>query len=156
MFELIDYKPEHAREVDGIGSKEKGVGGSILPGDWAELLSKSLVAKTGVFDGRVIGCGGLFEIWPGVAEAWVTFVSDVGNLHIDPSIVKSQLHKWMKDFNLARVHAPLRADWEIGIKYAQWLGFKPDGWPDVPNGVRMRKYHYDGTDAIMHSIIRER
>ena len=155
MFELIGYKPEHAREIDSFGSKEKGLGNSLLPGDWAELLSKSLAASTGVFNGRIVGCGGLFELWPGVAEAWATFVHDVGSLHIDPRIVGAQLHKWMDEHNLVRVHAPIRADWEAGIKYVRWLGFRPDGWPDVSEGVRMEKYHYDGMAAIMYSIIRD-
>lgn len=155
MLELIDYKPEHAEQIEKFGAKEKGVDDSVLPGGWAELLSKSLVAKTGMLDGRIIACGGLFLVWPGVAEAWITFVHDVGNLHIDPRIVGQQLYKWMDKYNLVRIQAPLRADWEAGIKYARWLGFRPDGWPDVPEGVRMRKYHYDGMDAIMYSIVKD-
>ncbi len=149
MLELIEYKPEHAREIDGHGSKEKGAGSSILPGDWAEMLCHSLVARTGVLDGRIIGCGGLFLLWPGVAEAWATFVKDIGQLHIDPKIARTTLHEWMEEYDLVRVHAPMRADWTEGLKYVKWLGMEPEGG-------RMRKYHYDGTDAIMHSIIRER
>lgn len=155
MLELIDYKPEHAEQIEKAGAKEKGVDGSVLPENWAELLGSSLIAKTAVFDGRIIACGGLFLLWPGVAEAWVTYVFDVEKLRIYPRIVKDLIHEWMEKFDLVRVHAPLRADWEAGIKYAKWLGFRPDGWPEVPDGVKMRKYHYDGADAIMYSIIRE-
>ena len=155
-LELIDYLPEHAIEIDGVGAVDAEIKQKAeLPKGWADLLSNSLVAKTAVFDGRVIGCGGLFLLWPGVAEAWATYVKDVGSLNIYPRIIKDLIHEWMAEHNLTRVQAPLRADWEVGIKYAQWLGFRPDGWPDVPEGVRMEKYHHDGTDAIMHSIIRE-
>lgn len=155
MLELIEYKPEHAEEIEIAGPNEKGDDNVVLPDNWAELLSQSLVARTAVYEGRIIACGGMFLLWPGVAEAWAQYVRDVGTLHIYPRIIKDLIHQWMNEYNLVRVQAPLRADWSAGIKYAKWLGFRPDGAPEVPEGVRMRKYHYDGADAIMYSIIRE-
>jgi len=156
MLELIDYKPEHAEEIEIAGPNESGICRAILPDNWSELLSQSLAAKTGVFEGRVLGCGGLFEMWPGTVEAWFTMVKDIAHLPVTPKIVKRQLYIWIEELNLGRVQAPLRADWPIGIRFAEWLGFRPDGWPEVPEGVRMRQYHYDGADAIMYSIIRKR
>lgn len=155
MFELIDYKPEHAEQIEAEGANEPTLNCGQLPKGWAQALAAS-PAKTAVYDGKIVGCGGVFIWWPGMAEAWATFIHDIGKYPIDPRIVGQQLHQWMEEYKLNRVQSPLRADWEDGIKYAKWLGFRPDGWPDVPDGVRMEHYHYDGTAAIMYSIIRKK
>ena len=73
MLELIDYLPEHAIEIDGIGAVDAEIKDKAeLPMGWADLLSNSLVAKTAVFDGRVIGC-----CWLATTVVGFTFVCGI-------------------------------------------------------------------------------
>ncbi len=159
MFELIDYLPEHAERIHAEGSKERAADRAKMPDDeWAAKLGQGIVAKTGMLDGQPVGCGGLFQMWPGVAEAWVVLHHNIEKMMPRAGvIVRRQLYDWMEEFNLVRVQAPLRADWPVGLRFAKWLGMMPDGAEQgVADGVIMRNYHFDGTDAIMHSIITER
>ncbi len=148
MFELIDYKPEHAMEVVANGVIQPDLKFSDKVQPWAESLAE-FPCTTGVYDGRIVGCGGLIIHYEKHrAEAWALYVDDMGKLHIDPKIIRNQLHDWIIDNELVRIEAPLRADFKAGFSYARYLGFEQES--EQP----MRKYHPDGVDAYMHVIVR--
>lgn len=147
MFELIDYKPEHAIDIVKKGIRQPNLKFCDETQPWAESLAQH-PAKTGVYDGRIVGCGGLIILMERHrAEAWITPVSDIGNLQIDPQIIRNQLYDWILEYELVRIEAPLREDFAAGFSYAKYLGFKPE--------AKLEKYHTDGTDAYMHVIINE-
>ena len=151
MIELIPYKAEHAIEVISQQSKQPCLDVSELTKQWAK--TKTCPASTTcVSDGKILGCAGLEICWPGMAEVWALFASDISKYHIIPKMAKQQLESWIKEYDLKRVQAPLRTDFPAGIRFAEFLGFKPDGWPEVPKGVLMKNYHPDGTSAIMYSV----
>ncbi len=147
MLELRPYKAADALEIIACAPKQPGLEPSEQVKVWAEIKESTGPAVTGVFDNRVIGCGGLELRWPGFAEVWCLFVRDIGDYCMMPRTAKRILSQWMVDCKLVRVQAPLRADFSAGIRLAEWLGFTCEG--------RLKKYHPDGTDALMHSIIRE-
>lgn len=148
MFELIEFKPEHAIEVVKGGVRQPNVKFSDEVEPWAESLAGHPV-KTAVYDGRIVGCGGLvIIIEKHRAEAWALPVDDIGGLRIDHRIIRNQLYDWILEYELVRIEAPLRADFQPGFSYARHLGFKPEG--------TLEQYHPDGTDAYMHVIINKK
>lgn len=147
MFELIDYKPEHAMEIAANAVEPNLKFMDTGKNDaWAIELGKH-PANTMVYNGRVVACGGIVILVPEHrAEAWIMLVEDIGTLHIDPKIARDRLYDWIVENKIIRLEAPLRADFEAGIKYAKYLGFKYE--------ATLKQYHPDGTDAAMHTIVR--
>ncbi|KKN28061.1 hypothetical protein LCGC14_0858120 [marine sediment metagenome] len=152
MIELIPYKAEHAIEVIANRAQQPGLKITGLIEQWAKH-KESVISKTVILGNKIIGCGGIEICWPGMAEAWAVSVYNLSDYLVNPRKVKHQLHAWIKEHNLIRVQAPMRTDFPVGIRFAEFLGFKPDGWPEVPKGVLMENYHPDGVSAIMYSII---
>lgn len=152
-FELVDYEPGHAIEILCGGAKEPDLVLDETNLKFVNERNEKGPCSTALFDGRPVSCGGFTLIWPGMAEAWMLFADDIFRYPIDPQVVKKWIYEKIDEYEILRLQAPLIADFAKGIKYARWLGFRPDGWPDVPDGVVMKKYHRDGKDAIMYSII---
>jgi len=139
-----EYQPADALEIFKGSAKQPGAGPDT---ELAEAKKAEGPTVTFMAGDRVIGCAGLTVIWDGFAEGWCLFVDDLENYPMVSRVAKHKLAHWIKQYNLVRVQAPLRADFEIGVRFAQWLGFTFEGC--------MRKYHPDGCDALMYSIIVE-
>ena len=147
MFELIDYKPEHAMEVVQNGVLQPNLKFCDKVQPWAVELAEH-PSKTVIFNGRIVGCGGIVILYPKHrAEAWALAVEDVAKLRIDHRKIRCQLYDWIIEYELKRIEAPLRADFEAGISYAQHMGFEYE--------TTLKYYHPDGVDAKMHVIIRD-
>ena len=145
MFELVDYKPEHAVEIIAAGVVQPDLKCCDEVESWAEELAK-YPAMTGMWDGRPVSCGGIVILMPKHrGEAWFLAASDIGKLHIDPQIARKWLYDEIIKNELVRIESPCREDFPAGIEYALYLGFKFE--------ARLEKYWGPKTDALMHVII---
>lgn len=80
---------------------------------------------SGFVDGKLIMCGGLVNIWPGLAEAWIaltplaanhtTFVLRTARLYLNDRAERYQLN---------RIEAHVRSDFHIARRFCYWLGFQ--------------------------------
>jgi hypothetical protein len=148
VITLRPYTAQDAIEILGQRPRQPGVQLDEQTRAWAAMKETRGPAITGIVDGRIIGCGGLEILWPGVAEGWCLFVGNVDDFRLPVAkAVKRTLHQWIKDHHLVRVQAPLRADFKSGILFATWLGLKYEG--------TLRKYLPDGSDAMMYALIGE-
>ncbi len=143
MVELIPYKAEHAIEVIANKARQPCLDVSDIIEKWAKL-KEGPTSKTGVSDGKIIGCGGLEICWPGMAEGWIVLASE--KYDFNPKVILLQMREWIEEHKLIRVQVPLRNDFPAGIRFAEFLGFKDEN-------ARLKKYHPDGTDALMYAII---
>jgi len=144
-FEFIEYKPEHAIEIITNGAKEPGLVFTKLTAEWAQIMGQKGPCTTGIFDGKVVSCAGIFLAWPGVGEQWAVNVKAIGDYHIDPQIGKRWLYNQIDEYKLWRVQVPARSDFPVGESYLRWLGFEFE--------ATLENYHPDGTDARMYKII---
>ena len=90
--------------------------------EWAVRNETLGPAFTGVKDGKIIGCGGVRIIWPGVGDAWALFHSDCNK---DKFFIfrhcKRHLDKIIKDNNLHRVQSTPLCEWGCGISFAKHM-----------------------------------
>ena len=143
MLEIVDYEPKHA--IDLLDSpRQQGLEDRKITEQLAEEKARH-PAFTGIWNGRIVGCGGIHIIRPGFGEAWALYADDVASLHIDPQLAKAKFHEMIRDNNILICQAPLRADWQVGIKYAEFMGFVFE--------ERKEKYFPDGCDALMYVIM---
>ncbi len=145
MFELVDYKPEHAVEIVAGGAVQPGLECCDEVEPWSETLAR-YPAMTGMWDGRPVSCGGIV-IWVPKhrGEAWFLAVENIGDFHIDPQIAKNWLYDHILENELCRIESPCRDDFPEGIKYVKYLGFTFE--------ARLEKYWGPETDALMYTII---
>jgi RimJ/RimL family protein N-acetyltransferase len=144
---LRPFKPEDAIEILGY-PKQPGLELTDQTRLWAEIKAVRGPAVTGIVDGKIIGCSGIEIMWTGVGEIWGLFVSDISDYTME--FVRESKHlvdEWQKEYNLVRIQAPMREDFKEGIRFIKWFGFKKE--------FTMRKYHPDGTNAIMYSKVGE-
>lgn len=146
MIELRQYKPDDAIAILKGDPRQPGVKLDEQTQAWAELKASRGPAVTAVSRGRVVACGGLEILWEGMAEGWCLFADDLdGNALSISRKVLEIMQEWIKEHKLVRIQAPMRADFKMGLRFAEWLGFKKEGV--------LQKYHPDGSDAIMYALI---
>ena len=151
MIPLLDirpYKAADAIEILSGNAKQPGLELDALTVKWAQEKETKGPAITGTVEGRIIGCAGLEIPWPRFAEGWCIFIDDIDKYAL-PMARKARpiLKGWIKEFDLIRVQAPMRADFEAGLRFVDWLGLKLE--------ARLKKYHPDACDALMYSIVGE-
>lgn len=147
-FELIDYLPAHAIDIIVQGAREPGLEVNKQTIDWAGQMLLHGPCTTGIYNDRIVACGGIWINWPGVGEQWALNVLDIGDCHIDPQKAKQWMYDHIDEHKLWRLQVPARSDFPEAEKYLQWLGFTLE--------TRLEKYHTDGTDALMYKIITEK
>ena len=147
---IRSYKAEDAL-VLMENPNEPNLKGQPYCEEWAKLNETEGVGKTFIYQGKIVGCGGIRIYWKGCGEAWVIFLQGISQYHIDPQIVKTELDKMIIENDLQRIQITPACNWAPGLSYARWLGFKVEG--------KMRKYlpgnNGELVDCFMMSIIKE-
>ncbi len=79
-------------------------------------------------DNRLIGCGGIYIYWEGVAEVWL-FLSKQFKEHFTRPVIyiKKYLNELAKENNIWRLQASICADLPINQRFIEWLGFHKEG-----------------------------
>lgn len=146
-YKIIPYSKIHGDEIiaHGMNDKLMDIDASYtenridvgIPG-----LSFSLLA-----DNQLVLAGGVYPLWPGVAEGWVLSSKRVFDHKIkSASIVKKRLDLICNNNNIWRLQTSVKEKFLTGIRFAEWLGLKKEGLmqmygPDKTNYYRMAKIY---------------
>lgn len=133
-FRIVAFKPEHLADLR-LQDAQREFQSRLGDADYGAALAQVGNAFTGMVDGRVVGCAGAYEIWPGRAVVWA-LLSDECGPHF------KAIHRAVQGFFLAtswrRVEAVVRAGFPAGHRWIRLLGFRcetPDGMPGYsPDG----------------------
>ncbi len=110
--------------------------------DVAQQREESGTCLTGFVDGRIVGCGGVDTIHPGVGEVFVMLSYEVDK---DPirayEVIRDGLEQLMEGFH--RLEGWCRVDFVKGHTLFRHLNFKVEG--------RASKRSMDKTDMILYS-----
>jgi hypothetical protein len=115
-YEVVPFEEKHWTELQ------------IEDLDHALVLARGGPAYTAMVDGKVIGIGGVFVLWPGTGEAWALVspgVKQHGLFFIRAS--RDYLDGIAREKNLERVQAAVQQDFDAGLKYIMALGFEYEG-----------------------------
>tara|TARA_R110000824_G_scaffold208881_2_gene394694 strand:+ start:454 stop:894 length:441 start_codon:yes stop_codon:yes gene_type:complete len=136
---VADYKPEHGKEILD-GKMNKGAPHHISKYlDFAESLYVPGQSFSAIDNGHLIACGGIKQLWPGVAEVWFLSTDKVHH-QVRPivKIVFKYLKILIEEQELVRIQSAVRADWPEAQRFAQFIGLENEGL--------MKKYGPDGSD----------
>jgi hypothetical protein len=109
---------------------------------FAEMYLHRGTSLTAKFEGRIIGCAGVVNLWTGVGEAWTMLGPEVkANPYFLHRKVKWIMRGIIKDKELHRLQAIVSLNDEPALQWIHSLGFEFEG--------RMRKFNPDKTDSGM-------
>jgi len=102
-------------------------------------------AFTYIMDKKVIGCGGIHEMWNGVGEAWLILGKDVIDYRV--TTMRHIMREFPKILNgYHRVQAHVLQGFEKGIQFIESLGFVTEG--------KALQYGPNRENYIRYSILR--
>ncbi len=103
-------------------------------------------AWTGLYEGKVVACGGIIRMWPGLAEAWIA-VTPLARQHTVFLYrhVLAFLDLVTETYKLRRIEAKLCASFILARKFAHRLGFTHD--------ALLKRYGPNGEDYMLVSKV---
>ena len=113
---------------------------------YAYFLKEVGLSFTGLVNNRPIAAGGVFPLWEGVAEGWVLATQDIHQYPITfARVIKHRTDMMCKNNFIKRLQTSVKADCDIAIRFAKWMGLRPEGL--------MKGYGPDGSDYFRFARI---
>ena len=124
--DLLELKPEHKK--------------------YAFFLKEVGMSFTGLVNNKPIAAGGVFHLWDGVAEGWVLATKDIYKYPVFcAKHIKQRTEIILKANKIKRIQTSVKADCDVALRFAKWLGFKKEGL--------MESYGPDGSDFVRFARI---
>jgi len=145
-MQLVPFVREHL--VD-LAEDDEGNPGRQLVGDWKSMVDRSIAPElswSGIHNGHLVGCGGIIPIWDGVAECWLVGGWRLGTHRLSAvRALTATLARQVKEQQLRRLQAVVRADWDEAVRFVEFLRFEREGL--------LRGYGPDGSDHYVYARI---
>jgi hypothetical protein len=146
ILHIVPYTAEHGRFILSCQMNHTLMDKDArFEGDAMNLVEDHL-SFTGLVGKKPIFAAGMKMIWGQVAEGWVIATQDVWDHPLLVArAIKKDFAKVARKYNIKRVQTAVRADFQIGLKFAKWLGLQEEGL--------MKKYGFDGSDHYRYARI---
>ncbi len=143
---IIKFHPEHLNLMDIREHEVQNVLSIKNSRERIEAISEAGVCGTILYDGRILGVMGVFDMWKGVCEVWVLPSNNiVQHKLVFARIIKKYLKRIidLKHYNRIQVSA---LNDRLQNRFFEWLGFDLE----TPNG--MKNFSFMGCNYNMWSI----
>jgi len=146
-FEIVPYESVHGDDIITFGMNDK-----LMEID-AEFTENRIdialpgLSYTLLVNNNPICSGGIYPLWDGVAEGWVMSSKRIFDYKIKAaSLIKRRLNLLCNNNKIKRLQTSVKANFETGIRFAEWLGLKKEGLmvqygPDGSDYYRMAKIY---------------
>ena len=105
---------------------------------------------TALWDGKIVGVGGISMMWAGVGELWMILSKDskLDGAHgiVAFDAIRKKIDEIIEENSIVRAQATARLDFPKGIKMLMALGFEKEGL--------LRKYTPDRCDVYRFSRVK--
>ena len=146
-FTVVPYETEHGDEIIEFGMNSK-----LMEIDASYTNNRLDMAIPGLsftlfLDQTPIVSGGIVPIWEGVAEGWVLSSKHIYDYKIKAArLIKERTDLLCTNNKIWRLQTAVKADFKIGFRFAQFLGFKNEGLmkaygPDKTDYYRMARIY---------------
>ena len=146
-WELKPFKQEHADKIVSYGMNHKLMEIDASFKDSRICLADRGDAYTLFLNKKPIVAGGICLLWEGVAEGWVLANKNIYEIKfLAPKLIKVHTIKLCKKNKIKRLQTTVKYDFKTGIRFASWLGLKPEGLmksygPDESDYLRMARIY---------------
>ena len=146
-FEIVPYKTQHGDEMIEFGLNDK-----LMDIDASFKENRIDFAMAGLaftlLDNNVPICsGGIIPTWLGNAQGWVISSKRIFRNKVKASrLIKERTDLLCANNKIWRLQTAVKADFKIGFRFAQFLGFKNEGLmkaygPDKTDYYRMARIY---------------
>ena len=145
-FKIVSYKREHGDEMIEFGLNDK-----LMDIDASFKENRIDFAMAGLaftlLDNNVPICsGGIIPTWLGNAQGWVISSKRIFRNKVKASrLIKERTDLLCANNKIWRLQTAVKADFKIGIRFAEFLGFNKEGL--------MRGHGPDKTDYYLMARI---
>ncbi len=143
---IVPFENKHAEQI-----LEQGLNSEFLElkpehKKYAYFLKEVGMSFTGLVNNKPIAAGGVFYLWDGVAEGWVLATKEIYKYPIFcAKHIKQRTEIILKANKIKRIQTSVKADCDVALRFAKWLGFKKEGL--------MESYGPDGSDFVRFARI---
>ena len=143
---IVPFENKHAEQI-----LEQGLNSEFLElkpehKKYAFFLKEVGMSFTGLVHHKPFAAGGGFHLWDGVAEGWVLATKDIYKYPIFcAKHIKQRTEIILKANKIKRIQTSVKADCDVALRFAKWLGFKKEGL--------MESYGPDGSDFVRFARI---
>lgn len=113
-FEVTDILPLLKEEINSHLSAWAESG-------HAETLKRETMAFTGLFNGEIVGCFGVAEIWKGRGYLWTVFSEKIKE---HPVAIHRGFKNFFQTLPFNRIEMDCPYGLEIAARRARWMGFE--------------------------------
>jgi hypothetical protein len=141
MLEVVKFQSEHLMRL-----QEQKATAYLRPyfkPENYQAIENCTYSYTGISNGRVLICAGIFEIWPGRAEAWAILDQDCKKEFL---LIHRAAKRFFDICSIKRIEATVDVNFNNAHRWALALGFKMEA-------SRMRAYHPNGTDCALYARV---
>ena len=125
---IVPFENKHAEQMLDIGLNSKLLELKPEHRKYTYFLKEVGMSFTGLVDNKPIAAGGVFHLWDGVAEGWVLATKEIYKYPVFcAKHIKKRTEMLIKNNNIKRLQTSVKADCEMAIRFAKWLGLKPEG-----------------------------
>ena len=127
-FEIVPYKPDHGNEMIEFGLNDKLM-------DWDANFTENRIdfalvglSFTLLHNNNPVCSGGIVPLWNGVAEGWVISSKRIFKNKIRAArLIRERTDLLCANNKIWRLQTAVKADFKIGIRFAEFLGFNKEG-----------------------------
>lgn len=146
MINIIPFEQKHADYILGQQMNAEELYLKPEHKKYAKFSENVGMSFTGIKDDKPIASGGIYMLWDGVAEGWVMATSQIWEHKIYFALqFKKRTEILIKSIKIKRLQTSVKADFDLGIKFAEFLGLTNEGI--------MKNYGPDGSDYYRYARI---
>lgn len=140
MITVIPFQPAHV-----LAMQVQPAQMAVIPtlAEYADTAGIGGPAWTVLYDGVILCCGGMIEIWQGRWQGWTLLSADCGRHML---ALTRTVRRLFSGVDPRRLEAYVYTDFEPGHRWMRALGFKPEGI--------MYGFGEDGGDMVMYARLR--
>ena len=140
---IVPYRAEHLAEL--VLQPAQAWLAPIVTDDYRAALERAGPAFTAFVGGRVVGCAGVIEHWPGRGVGWAMLAADIGPRFV---VLHRAVRRYLDSAAPRRLEIVVQRDFTAGRRWALLLGFVRE----TPKG--MGGYGPDGATYDLYARIR--
>jgi hypothetical protein len=143
---IVLFEAHHGRDII-VRPQDQYIKDSPLFDQWcAENEASAGFTAIRISDNKILGCGGVKFLWPGVGEGWAIFSDEIENYKRDCyEYATNYGSNLIREMKLHRIQATLNANNSLAIKFAESIGLVRE--------CLMKGYGYDGSDYYLYSLL---
>ena len=146
-FKVVPYETQHGDEMIEFGLNDTLMDGDATFKENRIDFAGAGLAYTLLDDNVPICSGGIIPTWLGSAQGWVISSKRIFRNKVKASrLIKERTDLLCANNKIWRLQTAVKADFKIGIRFAEFLGFNKEGLmvgygPDKTDYFRMAKIY---------------